>query len=79
MVENPSSGQGPLRAIASLKNSKTKGSCGVAPISKRAVAVLCRWTARFGSRDSQFRVDHSHLWSFTLYWLIHKELGAGCQ
>ena len=50
MVENPSSGQGPFRAIVSLTNSKTKGSCGVAPISKRAEVVLCRWRARFGSR-----------------------------
>lgn len=36
--------------IASLTNNKTKGSCGVAPISKRAVAVLCRWRAGFGNR-----------------------------
>ena len=50
MVENPSSCQGPLRAIASLTNSKTKGSCDVAPISKREVVVLCRWSARFGSK-----------------------------
>jgi hypothetical protein len=25
-------------------------SCGVVPVSKRAVAVLCRWRARLGSR-----------------------------
>jgi len=50
MVEKPSSGQGPLRVIVSLMNSKTKGSCGVAPVSKRAVAVACRWRAGFGSR-----------------------------
>lgn len=46
MVENGS--RGPPRAIVSLVNSKTKGSCGVAPISKRAVVVLLM-RARFGS------------------------------
>jgi hypothetical protein len=77
MVENPSSSQGPLRAIASLTNSKTKGSCGVVTNVQEGSSSLLGGEQDLAAGGSQFRVDHSH--GVLLYWLIRKELGAGCQ